>query len=125
MARKAAQLIFIFIFMIAFLSIMITVVFNMIEGMGDFGPPWFFFLPFVLVFILIFGVIIYSVISGIRNSRKTVNSPYQSSYTQQHPMNYEKKASLNYCRYCGANLGTSDPAKCPECKNKLKDDFYH
>ena len=127
MIKKIAPAIFIFIFTLAFISIMVTIVFSMIEGMDDFTPPWFMFVPIILIFILVIGVILYSVISGIRGTRKNSKTVFGSGdgYTAQHPMNYEKKASLNYCRYCGANLGTSDPAVCPECKNKLKNDFYH
>lgn len=41
------------------------------------------------------------------------------------PMSYERREYIRYCPYCNANLGTSDPAVCPECKRKLKNDFYH
>jgi len=119
------MIIFIFLFMLVFISIMVTVVFNMVGLFDDdFGPPIWMFIPFILIFVLVIVAILYSVISSIRTAKK--GDPYSNQpYTRQDPMSYERKQPLNYCKFCGANLGTTDPEICPECKNKLKNDFYH
>ena len=123
MVRRVAPVIFVFVFMLIVVSVMLTVVFSLIGGMSDFDMPWIFILP-VLVFIFIIFAIIYAVFVGIRSIRRT-NGAQNTLYSKPHPMNYERNVVLNYCRFCGANLGTSDPDFCPECRSKLKDDFYH
>ena len=124
--KPVAMFLFLFFFMLIFIAVMVGVVFSMIEGMDDAGAPiWTFVLP-GLIFFFVFCVIIYAIFSnlfGLRKSKRTVHT--DQTYIKQDPMSYERMAPLNYCRFCGANLGTSDPAVCPECRNKLKDDFYH
>lgn len=72
---------------------------------------------FMIIFILVAALILMNVLRAFLSHRNVATSYTPNEYPYQHDIPQK-------CRNCGIDIA-NDPAYCPECGFRLKDDFYH
>jgi len=107
------------VFALAFFCIIFYMIYTFVSSVMDdnSGMGWFIF-AFLGIFFLIIAAPIVAIIFSMR--KKRTSAVYSTDQTVD-PMMYDNRgAAPGYCRFCGANIGSSDPKYCPECGKSLR-----